>query len=223
MVFALLPVKSPKNAKQRLSGFLSAAQREELARAMFEQVLETICSAGGLDRVVVATSDEQIAQHAGSRGVEVLREREQISHSYSADAAAQHAMASGANSVILLPIDVPLITRAEIESLVEEARHGVIVVPSGDGTGTNALVRNPPDAIKACFGPGSFIAHCSAAESLGIPLRILRPPGILFDLDTPEDVAELLARAPDSPMARLLLSHIAQNTAKIQGRSCYDS
>ena len=204
MIFALLPVKSLRNAKKRLSGFLLPEQREELAGAMYREVLETICSVHGLDRVVVATSDLAIAEYARSRGVEVFKEQDQVSHSHSADRAAQRAMEMGAHSIILLPIDVPLVTRAEIESLVEAANEGVVVVPSADGTGTNALVRNPPDVIKACFGPGSFRAHCDQTESLGIPLRILRPSGLLFDIDTPEDVAELLARAPDSPIGRLL-------------------
>ena len=209
MIFALLPVKSPRNAKQRLRGFLSPAQRETLAIAMYEEVLGTLCSVRGLDRIVVATSDPAIADRARTRGVEVFEEEQQVSHSHSADFAAQRAMKLGAASVILLPIDVPLVTRAEIESLVEQARFGVTVVPSGDGTGTNALVRYPPNAIKACFGPGSFRAHCGLAESLGIPLKVLRPRGILFDIDTPEDVTELLERAPDSPIGKLLRAQTA--------------
>jgi 2-phospho-L-lactate guanylyltransferase len=176
---------------------------------MFEEVLATLCSVRGLERVVVATSDEGIAGRARSCGVQIFEEREQLGHSHSADMASQRAMELGATSVILLPIDVPLVTRAEIESLVEAALHGVVVVPSGDGTGTNALVRTPPNAIKACFGPGSFLAHCGQAESLGVPCKVLRPPGILFDVDTPEDVAELIARAPESPIGRLLRSQTA--------------
>jgi 2-phospho-L-lactate/phosphoenolpyruvate guanylyltransferase len=206
MVFALLPVKSPRNAKQRLSGFLTPPQRESLARAMYEEVLNTLCTVRGLARIVVATSDEDIAMRARSCGAGVFVEREQHSHSHSADAAAERAMAMGATSVILLPIDVPLATCDEIETLVAAADHGVVVVPSGDGTGTNALVRTPPHAIKACFGPGSFRKHCHQAESRGIPLKIMQPPGILFDVDTPEDIAELMSRAPDCRVARLLRS-----------------
>ena len=208
MIFAILPVKSPKNAKQRLAGFLTPEERERLAWAMYEEVLNKLCTVRGLGRVVVATADQEVASLARNLGVEVLLEHEQHSHSASADAASQRVMQMGATSVILLPIDVPLITRDEIESLIDTADRGVIVVPSGDGTGTNALVRNPPDAIQACFGPGSFRKHCDLVESCGIPLKVMRPPGILFDLDTPEDIAELVARAPDNRIAQLL-SHRA--------------
>jgi 2-phospho-L-lactate guanylyltransferase len=80
----------------------------------------------------------------------------------------------------------------------------VIIVPSSDGTGTNALVRTPPDAIDSCFGPGSFRAHLDQARQRGVPATVVRPAGLLFDIDTPEDVEELLRRAPDSRTAQWL-------------------
>src|SRR5258706_13909541 len=89
MIFALLPVKSPANAKQRLSSLLTPKQRERLARLMYEQALETLCSARGLDRVVVVTSDLTAADQARRAGALVFEEQEQRGHSHSADPAAQ--------------------------------------------------------------------------------------------------------------------------------------
>lgn len=208
MVFGILPVKSPKDAKQRLSGLLSREDRERLAWAMYEQMLDTLCTVDGFDRLAVATADPEVAGHACDCGVDVFLEDEQHSHSRSADAASARAIAMGATSVVLLPIDIPLVTRAEIESLIAAAGPGVVIVPSGDGTGTNALVRNPPDAIPACFGPDSLRKHCAQANSFGVPMKIVRPPGILLDVDTPEDVAELLSRAPENPIAQLLRASV---------------
>jgi 2-phospho-L-lactate/phosphoenolpyruvate guanylyltransferase len=204
MIFALLPVKAPKDAKQRLSSFLTPAKREALARAMYEEVLGTLCTVAGLDRIVVVTSDELAARSARAHEVEVFEEREQYGHSRSADDAALRAMELGATSVVLLPIDVPLVTKAEIENLIAEAGPGVIIVPSADGTGTNALVRTPPNVIQSCFGPGSFRRHVDQARTLGVPIKVMHPPGLLFDIDTPEDVSELLARAPACRVAELL-------------------
>jgi 2-phospho-L-lactate/phosphoenolpyruvate guanylyltransferase len=204
MICALLPVKAPMNAKQRLNGFLSPSQREALARLMFEEVFSTLCAVRGLDRIIVATSDQGVGDRATRSGALVFQEREQRGHSYSADAASLRAMSSGAATVLLLPIDVPLVTPAEIEELIEEAQPGVIVVPSLDGTGTNALVRTPPNAIPSCFGPGSFRSHMERAWERGVPAIVKRPSGLLFDIDTPEDVEELFRRAPDSRTARWL-------------------
>jgi 2-phospho-L-lactate guanylyltransferase len=204
MIFALLPVKAPANAKQRLSGILTPDQRERLARLMYEDVLEKLCSARGIDRVVVVTSDRTAADHARHAGALVFEEQEQRGHSHSADAAAQRAMSMGALTGLLTPIDVPLVTPAEIEELAANARRGVVIVPSSDGTGTNALLRTPPDVIESRFGPGSFEAHWNQARARGVPAEVARPAGLMFDIDTPEDVAELLVRAPDCRAARFL-------------------
>jgi len=175
---------------------------------MFQEVFSTLCTVRGLDRIIVATSDQAVADHASHSGATVFEEHEQRGHSHSADAAALRAMSFGAATVLLLPIDVPLVTRTEIEDLIQATDRlfdrRVIIVPSSDGTGTNALVRTPPDAIASCFGPGSFLAHLDQAQQRGVPVTVLRPAGLLFDIDTPEDVEELLRRAPGSPTAQWL-------------------
>ena len=194
MIFAILPVKSPHNAKQRLKEFLAVEKRETLARMLYTQTLAALCQAEGIDRVAVVTNDAEIAGHARRSGALVFEENEQVSHSVSADAACLRAMELGASTALLVPIDVPTVTPADFTQLAASARPGVIVVPSSDGTGTNALVRTPPDCIESCFGPGSFRAHLDQARSKGLPADVLRVPGLMFDIDTPEDVAELLAR-----------------------------
>src|ERR1700693_5968882 len=113
MKIAILPVKARANAKLRLAELLTAAQREMLARVMFEEMLEKLTAARGIDRVVVATSDESAAEHARRAGVTVFHEQDQRAHSHSADRAALRAMELGADTVLLLPIDVPLVTIAE--------------------------------------------------------------------------------------------------------------
>ena len=212
MIFAVLPVKSPQNAKQRLSGFLSAAQRETLARILYKQTLAALCQAEGIDRVAVITSDSEVAEHAHRSGALVFDENKQVSHSVSADAACLQAIERGATTVLLVPIDVPLVTPADFSRLAAAARSGpparqragLIVVPSADGTGTNALARTPPDVIESRFGPGSCRAHLDQARSKNVPAEVLRLRGLMFDIDTPEDVAEFLARPHDSDVATFL-------------------
>jgi 2-phospho-L-lactate guanylyltransferase len=204
LIFAILPVKSPHNAKQRLAGFLDVEQREMLARILYRQTLAALCQAEGIDRVVVATSDIEIADHARRSGALVFEENEQVSHSVSADAACFRAMEMGASTVLLVPIDVPTVTPADFSHLAAAARPGLIVVPSSDGTGTNALVRTPPDCIESRFGPGSFRAHLDQALSRGIRADMLRLPGLMFDIDTPEDVTEFLAGSYECEVSSFL-------------------
>jgi 2-phospho-L-lactate/phosphoenolpyruvate guanylyltransferase len=209
MIFAILPVKSPRNAKQRLTGFLPVEQREALARVLYKQTLAALCQAEGIDRVVVATSDVEVAEHARCSGALVFEEDQQVSHSVSADTACLRAMALGATTVLLVPIDVPTATPADFTQLAASAHPGLIVVPSADGTGTNALVRTPPDCIQSRFGPGSFRAHLDQALSKGLPADVLRLPGLMFDIDTPEDVAEFLARTHECEVSSFLRSACA--------------
>jgi 2-phospho-L-lactate guanylyltransferase len=220
VIFAVLPVKSPRNAKQRLSGFLSAEQRETLARILYRQTLASLCQAEGIDRVVVVTSDSEIAEHARRSGALVFDENAQVSHSLSADAACLRAIQLGATTVLLVPIDVPLVTPADFTRLAVAARPGapgspqassqpgpqakLIVVPSADGTGTNALARTPPDVIESRFGPGSCRAHLDQARSKSVHSEVLRLRGLMFDIDTPEDVAEFLAGPHESDAAVFL-------------------
>lgn len=208
MIFAVLPVKSPQNAKQRLKGFLSAAQRETLARMLYRQTLAALCQAKGIDRVAVVTSDAESAEHARSSDALIFHENEQVSHSVSADAACLQAIRLGATTALLVPIDVPLVTPADFSRLAAAVRPGpsagLIVVPSADGTGTNALARTPPDVIESRFGPGSCRAHLDQARAKNVHAEILRLPGLMFDLDTPEDVTQLLATSHDNEVGVFL-------------------
>ena len=204
MIFAVLPVKSPQNAKQRLSGFLAPAQRETLARILYRQTLAALCQADGIDRVAVVANDSEVAAHARRSGALVFEENEQVNHSTSADAACLLAIRLGATTVLLVPIDVPLVSSADFARLAGAARPGLIVVPSADGTGTNALVRTPPDVIESRFGPGSCRAHLDQARVKNVHAEIMRVDGLMFDIDTPEDVARFLASSHDSEVAAFL-------------------
>lgn len=204
MIFAVLPVKNPKNAKQRLSGLLSAEDREALARFLYKETLAALSAARGIDRVAVVSNDQEVADRARESGAIVFEEDEQISHSVSADAACRRAKQMGATTVLLVPIDVPLVTAEDFSRLASSARPGLTIVPSADGTGTNALVRTPPDVIESRFGPGSFRVHLKQAQSKGVSAEVLRLEGLMFDVDTPEDIAELLRRAPGTSVSEFL-------------------
>jgi len=210
VIFALLPVKAPAQAKLRLRTLLSPEEREQLARVMFDEVFGVLLSARGLDRVVVASSDAEILRRAAAGRAGTLAETSQNGHSSSADSAARKCMEWGATTLLLVPTDVPLLKATEIESLVATAMAlpapRVVIVPSADGMGTNALVRTPPDVIESRFGPGSFAAHLEQARARQAAVAVARPEGLVLDLDTPEDVARFLERRPGGATAELLRS-----------------
>lgn len=197
MIAALLPVKEFRKSKSRLAGYLSAEERVELARTMFEDVWgvlrEATARKGGLARLLVVSAEPYVVKRCRKEGVACLDEKESNTHSDSVLRGTEWAMSLGVTCLLSIPIDSPGMTATEILTLARFGqRHSVVLVPSVDGGGTNALVRTPPDAIEPRFGPGSCRLHIEEAEKRGLDWLVVRPPGLLTDIDTPEDVEEFL-------------------------------
>jgi len=189
---AILPVKSFGAAKQRLAESLGAGSRQALAQAMFADVLSSIRRVPELDAIVVVTSDRSAESAAAADRLTVLRDSDEAGHSEAAMIGIRHALAEGYDRVVLVPGDTPLLSPAELAALLT-ASNPVVIVPDRHGSGTNALVLSPPDAIAPSFGPGSLARHVAAAEQAGVPHSVEDVPGLALDVDTPADLAELIA------------------------------
>jgi 2-phospho-L-lactate/phosphoenolpyruvate guanylyltransferase len=189
---AILPVKRFAAAKQRLAPGMGATHRAELAVAMLEDVFEAIGKTRSIERTIVVSSEPQAVELARAAGAEPVDDPDQGGHSGAALAGIARARELGANAVVLLPIDCPLMAPRELERLLTGMPdHYVGVVPDRHGTGTNALALAPPDAIKPSFGDGSRARHVAAARAAGIPYGVEELPSLALDLDTPADVVAL--------------------------------
>jgi 2-phospho-L-lactate guanylyltransferase len=188
---AILPVKSFGAAKQRLAESLGAGSRQALAQAMFADVLGALRRTEELDEVAVVTSDRAAESAARGHGVVVLADTVQAGQSQAAQIGIRHALAHGFVRVALLPGDTPLVRPADVAGLLSRSGPGVSVVPDRHGTGTNALVLTPPDAIEPSFGPDSRRRHETLAGEAGVPVRIEEVAALALDVDTPEDLAAL--------------------------------
>ncbi len=189
---AILPVKSFGAAKQRLADALGAGARQALAQAMVSDVLTSLRRTPGLDGIVVVTADRAAEAAASGGGVRVLHDSAQAGQSEAARIGIRHALDEGCDRVMLVPGDTPLVQPGELAGLLSGARE-VVIVPDRHGTGTNALVLSPPDAIEPSFGPGSFERHVAAAEAADVPHRVEEVRALALDVDTPADLAELAA------------------------------
>jgi 2-phospho-L-lactate guanylyltransferase len=201
--WAVVPVKSMAEAKQRLAGVLPQEARRRLMLAMLRDVLATLSQVEALGPVLVVTPDAEVAELAVRRGVGVLREARTQGHSAAAVAGFAYAAAHGAKRALTLPADAPLLTPAELGRLIDatdtEAGARVALVPSHDGDGTNAVLAAPPDVFPPRFGPGSFARHCAAAKAMGLACRVVELTGLGMDVDEPRDLQALLALKGDDP------------------------
>jgi 2-phospho-L-lactate/phosphoenolpyruvate guanylyltransferase len=189
---AILPVKGFGAAKQRLADSLGAGSRQALAQAMFSDVIGTLRRVPELDAIVVVTSDPVAEAASTGERVRVLPDTAQAGQSEATLIGIRHALTEGYERVMLVPGDTPLVQPADLSGLLAGAR-GVAIVPDRHGTGTNALVLAPPDAIEPSFGEGSFARHVAAAQHAGVPHRVEAIRTLTLDVDTPADLAELSA------------------------------
>jgi 2-phospho-L-lactate guanylyltransferase len=190
---AILPVKSFGAAKQRLAPALGSGSRQAVAQAMFSDVLASLRRVPGLDSVAVVTADRVAEAAARGKRVRVLHDTEQSGQSAAASIGIRHALASGFERVLLVPGDTPLLDPGEVAGLLARG-DSVSIVPDRHGTGTNALVLAPPDAIEPSFGPGSCARHVAAAEAAGLPHAVEEVPTLMLDVDTGEDLAVLAGK-----------------------------
>ena len=149
----LIPVKRLSESKLRLAGVLGPPQRRRLALSMLADVL--LAAAGWPLRMVV-TSDPDVASIAESAGWSIVSDP----GSGLNDAVAEGTSVSiwaGATALLVLPFDVPLVTVRELEALF--ATDADVVVARSDDGGTSGLLRRPPGAITARFGPDSARSH----------------------------------------------------------------
>ncbi len=188
----LLPVKLRANAKQRLAPLLAPADRQALMSAMIEDGFAAARAARAPQQVFVVTADTGIAALAAGFGWTVLRETEQTSESASVDWASARCEAMGITALLRLPLDLPAVTGPDIDA-VFAVDADVVIVPSRDGTGTNAILRRPPTLFASHFGPDSLPRHTAAAHRTGARLSLLANRNIGMDVDDEADLRALLA------------------------------
>ncbi len=179
-------------AKQRLTGGLGGERRRELAEAMVADVLEAITQARTIERTIVVSGDPIAQELAAAAGAPVVPDPEDAGHVEAALAGIARAEADGAERVVLLAGDCPLLDPRELDRLLTAVPGDYVgIVPDRHGTGTNALLLSPPNAIVPAFGEGSRDRHVEAARRAGVPFAVEELPSIELDLDTPADVIAL--------------------------------
>lgn len=191
----LIPVKDLRQAKQRLAPHLTQAQRTALAQAMFDDVCAAAATVRGINHIFLVSNYEPALERAKRLGWQPIPESIQSSESDSVDYASRICAERGVNSLLRLPIDVPLVETRDIEVLFEQAGEApsVVVVPSRSDKGTNALLRTPPTLFPSHFGLNSFPKHLAEARRKKFSCKVVRNLRIELDIDDVDDLRELLA------------------------------
>ncbi len=201
MRFVVIPVKELSRAKERLSTLLEPQERMRLAAAMLGDVLRAVSESTAADRSFVVTLDGEAMRIARSYGIEVLEEDSQTSESASIDWASRRCAALGAEAVLRIPGDVPLVTARDIDDLLRSPLKppAAVLVPSLDGLGTNAVLKSPPTALPSRFGYDSLRRHLEDARALNLNCEVRVVANLALDIDDTADLKELLRRYGSGP------------------------
>ena len=200
----LVPIKNTSGAKQRLASILDQDSRTRLAQAMLHDVLSALHDWKDRPSVGIVTSDAYAIQLASEYQFEIIPDPENPGETGAIEMATQVCVERGEDSTLVIPADIPLIQAWELEQIYKQSpAEGTVLVPAGDGRGTNAAFRRPANLFPLRFGNDSFKPHHAAAQATGQPCVILRLPGIAVDIDNPEDLNQLPG-LPGNTRAQLL-------------------
>ncbi|MEM7541249.1 MAG: 2-phospho-L-lactate guanylyltransferase [Pseudomonadota bacterium] len=224
-MWVVIPVKRFAEAKTRLSGVLSDAERESFAQVMLNDVLSAIAQSQRV-RGVMAISQEVRAKFAIERlgGLFIPETSSGLSNALMQ--ARTVLKERGIDEMLMIPGDVPLVSAAEIDRIVEQHARApaVTIVPDREESGTNALAVSPADLMPFSFGLQSLGKHTQSARDAGVEPHVLRLPGIGLDIDNPLDLrtllafdneSESLAYLTDSGIARRILPHEPANATRL--------
>lgn len=190
----LLPVKDLYNAKKRLLHVLSPEERFGLAQAMLADAVRVLRGVRLAEKIFLVTSYQPAMDFAEENGWDILREERQVSESDSVDYASRICERRGVRALLRLPLDLPLVQSPDVDELlaIDCPAPALAIVPSRDGTGTNAMLRTPPTLFPSHFGQGSFAKHIAEAQNAGAQVFIRRNPRLEIDVDDEADLCALL-------------------------------
>lgn len=187
-----MPVKELRLSKSRLSRVLDEGSREGLVLSMMRSVVRALAPA--VEGVVVVSSDRRVLEEALRLGARVVDEGEPRGLNEALNVALSEVLKVGAEAMLVVPCDVPLISRRDVEAMLSmlPPPPSAVISPSREGRGTNALLTAPPGSIPFSYGPDSLARHLELARRLGVRVAIYESPSLALDIDGPEDLELLL-------------------------------
>jgi len=207
----IVPLKSIKKSKTRLSG-LRSEHRAKLTRAMLRNVLVALGKARGISDVTVVSGDRSVSRMAHRYGAKFLWEGKRPGLNEAVKLAIAKLERTESGSAMIIHADLPLLTSQDIDTFVARSKGcQIAIVPCKNGTGTNALLLRPPNAIPPVFGKGSYRMHMSLAKKTGFQWKVLRIRGIQFDVDDLGDLRAMMHNNGHNRHFRFLMKMTLNN------------
>src|SRR5439155_16420466 len=139
----VVSVKERASAKERLAATLRSETRQALVHSMLEDVLAVIPATSASGGLLVVTVDPEAGRLAAGYGARLIKVGARDGHTGAVAAAARLLAAEGRSGMLTLPGDIPLVTPAEIATIlaVHPPAPSFPTAPSHDHRGSTALAR----------------------------------------------------------------------------------
>ena len=188
---AIIPVKTFSVAKTRLK--LSETQKEEICKAMLEEVLSTVSKSQLIDKIILVSKDETVLKLGRQfNTVEIFDDESGVNHAvYLAD---QYILDNKYDRSVIFPQDIPIMRSSDIDNLLgfRESENSIIIVPSRQLNGTNALVRSSTNMMKTQYDRGSYAFQLDAARAVSQNVSVALIRRIMLDIDDEHDLTFML-------------------------------
>jgi 2-phospho-L-lactate guanylyltransferase len=204
-IHAIVPMKPLARAKSRLAHRLNPAQRRALATSLLQHTLDIVCAAAQpapntaqgdtpVQAVWVVSSDQEVLDLAARYGAQPLYDPATTMNA-ALDVARAAILQTNADALLVIPADLPLLTRDDITHLTRllavTPRPACVLAPNRDHSGTNALGLSLPTPMPFLFGNDSFARHQGTAHVLALNVQIYTSSTLALDIDQPEDLTLL--------------------------------
>lgn len=188
---AIVPVNVPNGSKRRLSRRLDAGQRASLTITMLINVLWALKVSRSVSSITVVCADRKMQALVEGCGASFLWEGTRRGLNPALSFAMREVHSD--SPILIIHADLPLLTPNDIDNLVRRTgNRPLALVPSKDGTGTNAILMRSPNMIRLAFGKSSFHKHQTIAKKKELAYQIIRIHGVAFDVDNEQDLDELV-------------------------------
>jgi 2-phospho-L-lactate guanylyltransferase len=189
-LWVIVPVKPLRRSKSRLSAVLTEDELALLNLNMLENTLNLLKNTSGITEILVISRDPGVLSLARTFQAKTLQEDGAPGLNITLKRAVYVAMAYAAKSVLILPADLPLLSKDEIIEVINKLTTSpmMIISPDRHMSGTNMLLVSPPDLIEFSYGPGSFERHVRLAELKNAKIEVCQLGTFQLDIDLPEDL-----------------------------------
>ncbi len=195
--WALVPIKGFDRGKSRLSEVLAPSERADLARSLFEHVVQVLGMSPDIDAIAAVSDSPQARELAEHLGVLALSDADGSQGLADVvDGALRDLEERGATSVLICMSDLPDLTAQDIARVVRQLEESdVVLVPDLAQQGTNVIAVRPATVLPSCLGhDDSLRRHHGGARRLGLTVSVQLSSGIGFDVDRPSDLDRLRRR-----------------------------